>query len=149
MMSNMHATESCGCGATVIVEAYTAEQVAKMLLQWRETHQHIEPIFPQPRKPRPGDRIEDGGRMGTIVSCPTCSGDGILHDPDEKPEPASPSNGERAKPTLAVGMVRCACGDTFVAPGTRAEVNGISHGETPCFLCDDYGRPLYDPMEGS
>ena len=42
---------------------------------------------------KPGDRIVDGGRMGTIVTCPTCDGDGILHDPDEKPEPSTPEGG--------------------------------------------------------
>jgi hypothetical protein len=31
--------------------------------------------------------------MGTIVTCPTCDGDGILHDPDEKPEPSTPEGG--------------------------------------------------------
>ncbi len=43
---------------------------------------------------KPGDRIVDGGRMGTIVTCPTCDGDGILHDPDEKPEPSIPEGGQ-------------------------------------------------------
>ena len=42
---------------------------------------------------KPGDRIVNGDQMGTIVTCPTCDGDGILHDPDEKPEPSTPEGG--------------------------------------------------------
>ena len=42
---------------------------------------------------KPGDRIVNGDQMGTIVTCPTCDGDGILHDPDEKPEPSIPEGG--------------------------------------------------------
>lgn len=37
---------------------------------------------------------------------------------------------------------RCACGQMRVAPGTRTELAGVSHGHTPCFHCDAYGKPL-------
>lgn len=40
--------------------------------------------------PRPGDRMEDGGRMGTTIRCGTCDGDGVLHLPDVPPATASP-----------------------------------------------------------
>ena len=39
-----------------------------------------------------GDRIEDGGVMGTIVRCEMCGGSGQLHQPDEMPEPSTPSD---------------------------------------------------------
>ncbi len=56
-----------------------------------EAHMNLAMFYPEGGKP--GDRIVDGGRMGTIVTCPTCDGDGILHDPDEKPEPSTPEGG--------------------------------------------------------
>jgi len=59
-------------------------------VKWRDEHWH--PALSR-NKAKPGDRIVDGGRMGTIVTCPTCDGDGILHDPDEKPEPSIPEGG--------------------------------------------------------
>lgn len=40
--------------------------------------------------PQAGDRVEDGGRMGTLITCPTCNGDGLLHTPDEMPEAVEP-----------------------------------------------------------
>lgn len=40
--------------------------------------------------PQPGDRVEDGGVMGTLVRCTTCSGDGLLHQPDEQPAGPDP-----------------------------------------------------------
>jgi hypothetical protein len=46
------------------------------------------------KKAKPGDRTVNGDEWGTIVACPTCDGDGILHDPDEKPGFAVPRNGE-------------------------------------------------------
>lgn len=39
---------------------------------------------------RPGDRVEDGGLMGTLVRCPECGGSGLLHKPDHLPESAEP-----------------------------------------------------------
>lgn len=45
------------------------------------------------RKPRHGDRVMDGGLMGTLIACSACSGVGLLHDPDEYklPEGVVPS----------------------------------------------------------
>lgn len=40
---------------------------------------------------KPGDRVEDGGQMGTLVRCPKCGGGGLLHDPDELPPAVSPA----------------------------------------------------------
>ena len=45
-------------------------------------------------------------------------------------------------PTRPKGWARCECGKTWVAPGTRTEIAGVSHGETPCFICDRTGAPL-------
>lgn len=41
-----------------------------------------------------GTRVEDGGIMGTIVSCEQCSGSGRLHDPDELPPISTPQCGQ-------------------------------------------------------
>lgn len=35
------------------------------------------------RKPRHGDRVKDGGVMGTLIACQACSGVGLLHQADE------------------------------------------------------------------
>lgn len=37
-----------------------------------------------------GERVEDGGVMGTIVRCEMCGGSGELHDPDELPPVSYP-----------------------------------------------------------
>jgi hypothetical protein len=34
----------------------------------------------------------------------------------------------------------CQCGSMRIAPGTRTELAGVSHGETPCFECNTHGR---------
>jgi len=44
--------------------------------------------------PKAGDRVEDGGQMGTLVRCYECSGDGLLHKPDHMPEPIAPEDTE-------------------------------------------------------
>jgi hypothetical protein len=38
---------------------------------------------------------------------------------------------------------RCYCGYLRVGRHTRTELRGVSHGETTCFTCDTYGRPLH------
>lgn len=38
-----------------------------------------------------GDRVEDGGIVGTLVRCEKCSGDGLLHKPDELPASQEPN----------------------------------------------------------
>ncbi|MFY1595458.1 hypothetical protein [Micromonospora sp. WMMD737] len=40
--------------------------------------------------PRAGDRVEDGGLMGTLVRCPECGGGGLLHKPDHYPTGPAP-----------------------------------------------------------
>jgi hypothetical protein len=51
-------------------------------------------------------------------------------------------------PPIPAGWVECACGEvifppgTLIAPGVRAEIGGVSHGETPCYACDTYGNPI-------
>ena len=44
-------------------------------------------------RPRPGDRMEDGGEMGTLIRCETCGGGGLLHDLDRLPEIVEPQEG--------------------------------------------------------
>lgn len=42
----------------------------------------------------PGDRVYDGGVLGTLVICPQCGGTGNLHAVDEVPETTEPDDGE-------------------------------------------------------
>jgi hypothetical protein len=44
-------------------------------------------------QPKAGDRVTDGGFVGTLVKCEQCSGDGLLHqpDPDQMPSAQEPS----------------------------------------------------------
>lgn len=37
---------------------------------------------------------------------------------------------------------RCSCGVYYVAPGTRTEIGGVSHGDTPCYYINTYGDPI-------
>ena len=63
--------------------------------QWQAVRALI-PAEPEPEQPREhlrdvGKRVTDGGMLGTLVVCRTCNGDGVLHDPDERPAPVSPT----------------------------------------------------------
>lgn len=40
-------------------------------------------------QPKAGDRVTDGGIVGTLVKCEQCSGDGLLHQPDPDQMPAA------------------------------------------------------------
>lgn len=57
-----------------------------------------------PAGPKPGDRVEDGGVMGTLIRCPQCSGDGLLHQPDELPPTAEPT--PEPEPEIAPDLLR-------------------------------------------
>ena len=46
--------------------------------------------------PKAGDRVMDGGEMGTLVRCYECSGDGLLHKLDKMPESIAPENTEES-----------------------------------------------------
>jgi hypothetical protein len=48
-------------------------------------------------------------------------------------------------PSPTPAVVQCVCGELSVAVGTRVEIRGVSHGETPCYVCDDYGKPVAEP----
>lgn len=48
-------------------------------LEW---HRGYRPHVSLKRKPRAGDRVSNGGQMGTLLTCHTCSGTGTLHQPD-------------------------------------------------------------------
>lgn len=39
-----------------------------------------------------GDRVHDGGALGTLVRCPECGGSGSLHALDNPPEPTTPED---------------------------------------------------------
>jgi len=43
-----------------------------------------------------------------------------------------------------IRSVKCACGEMRVARGTRTELAGVSHGESPCFFCDEHGNMVRD-----
>jgi hypothetical protein len=51
-----------------------------------EFHWGYRPRISFRRKPRPGDRVMDGGVLGKLITCETCSGDGLLFqsDPPDK-----------------------------------------------------------------
>lgn len=44
------------------------------------------------RAKRFGERVMDGGEMGTIVRCEMCGGSGELHAPDKIPDPVEPQD---------------------------------------------------------
>lgn len=56
-----------------------------------EFHRGYRPRISFRRVPQPGDRVEDGGEMGTLVACRTCSAMGLLHVPDRMPVKAVPT----------------------------------------------------------
>jgi hypothetical protein len=43
-------------------------------------------------EPAAGDRVTDGGIVGTLVRCEQCSGDGLLHKPDAMPPSQAPQD---------------------------------------------------------
>lgn len=75
---------------------------------------------PTPAGPKAGDRVEDGGEMGTLVRCDKCGGGGLLHDPDELPPAVEPidlaavCSTHRAGPAAVV--IGCPCNDATPAP---------------------------------
>jgi hypothetical protein len=48
-----------------------------------EAHRGYWPRVSFRRAPRPGDRVVDGGEPGILVACRECSGQGLLHAPDD------------------------------------------------------------------
>jgi hypothetical protein len=75
-----------------------------------------------PRKP--GDRVEDGGTMGTLVRCPQC-GDGLLHDPDERP----PSPAPAAEPDVEVNPSTLAAMQAIAAVWPAVEYDALDRPE--------------------
>jgi hypothetical protein len=57
-----------------------------------EMHRGYRPRLTLRRIPKAGDRVTDGGVMGTLETCPEC-GDGLLHRPDVIPAPVAPRQG--------------------------------------------------------
>lgn len=49
-------------------------------------------------RPRPGDRTDNAGQPGTLIRCPRCSGDGLLHRPDHYPEASQADLSHRTPP---------------------------------------------------
>jgi hypothetical protein len=63
----------------------------RTLLHFRSPRPGEEVVAPVRRgRPKPGDRTLNGGEWGTIITCPMCDGDGLLHEPDNVPEPVEP-----------------------------------------------------------
>lgn len=48
-------------------------------LEW---HRGYRPHVSLRRMPQAGDRVMNGGQLGTLLTCHTCSGTGTLHQPD-------------------------------------------------------------------
>jgi hypothetical protein len=67
--------------------------VIKRYILHFEFHKGYWPIISFRRVPKHGDRVEDGGVMGTLIACKACSGVGLLHVADEikLPEGVVPS----------------------------------------------------------
>jgi hypothetical protein len=64
-----------------------------MIKRWvihTEFHWGYWPRFSIKRLRRAGERVSDGGQMGTLVVCPECSGEGLLHRLDEQKFMAAP-----------------------------------------------------------
>lgn len=55
---------------------------------------HVREVEVIARRPAAGDRVTDGGIVGTLVRCEQCSGDGLLHkpDPDAMPPAQQPQD---------------------------------------------------------
>lgn len=93
-----------------------------------------------------GDRVEDGGLMGTIVRCEMCGGSGQLHDPDEVvPEPVAPDD-PPSNPRYEVEEHRIAGSlTTFIVRDTEdakwvAEFSGDRHPDARCAARDEADR---------
>lgn len=52
----------------------------------------LEDLLNEYPRQRFGERVEDGGEMGTIVRCGECGGSGELHALDVLPEPVEPTD---------------------------------------------------------
>lgn len=68
-----------------LVDASTDEDAAPELLSGVLAEARAE-LAGRP-KPQAGDRLVDGGQMGTLITCHTCSGLGLLHQLDVPPAP--------------------------------------------------------------
>lgn len=60
--------------------------------------------------PKAGDRVQDGGQWGTLIRCPQCDGDGLLHqlDPDELARMAATAPAPEPEPVES--RSHCSCG---------------------------------------
>lgn len=67
-----------------------------------EFHWGYWPIISFRRTPRHGDRVMDGGEMGTLEACQTCSTVGFLHraDVDPRARVISPTDLNEPQPPL-------------------------------------------------
>lgn len=67
-----------------------------------EAHRNVfryRPRISFKRAPRHGDRVVDGGILGTLKLCPLCQ-EGFLHEPDPRPSWARPKAKVRTRPSL-------------------------------------------------
>ena len=82
-----------------------------------EFHWGYRPRISFRRAPRHGDRVMDGGEMGTLIACQACSGVGLLHQADviKLPEGVMPN-------LYPEGARVCKCinlADEFMPPSVR------------------------------
>lgn len=90
--------------------------------------------------------VEDGGVMGDVVVCPTCTGDGQLHRPHELPPEVSPSDDTEDCTDDELNLSDCAYyrashgdpdpGDGNYGPGTCSYV---CHDEPSCITSQPSG----------
>jgi hypothetical protein len=60
-----------------------------------ELHKGYKPCVSIKRAPYHGQRVKNGNFPGTLKACPTCSGEGYLHELDNMPtivKPKGPSS---------------------------------------------------------
>jgi hypothetical protein len=58
-----------------------------------ELHKGSKPCISIKRVPFDGQRVKNGHFPGTLKACPTCSGEGYLHELDNMPSAMKPSDG--------------------------------------------------------
>lgn len=68
-----------------------------------EMHKGYIPKLKIFRTPRHGDRVRDGGVMGTLIACQECSGVGLLHQPDSD-QPVPRPIPEESPDTLVIDL---------------------------------------------
>jgi hypothetical protein len=106
-----------------------------------EVHKGYLPKLKIFRAPRHGDRVRDGGIMGTLVACQECSGVGLLHHADEdgafpRAVPESDESPDTLVVTLSPTSLDYKIGETVWTHKAEYRVEQITYerGERHMFL---------------